>query len=87
MPDPVPWYKQAAFWITMALLLPVDFVVFVVLWPSNNYDNNMKLIVVTALVGVVTTITGFWLAGSHNSAPKPDDSPAPPPPTAKDPKT
>lgn len=60
-----------AFIVSLLLMIPVNFAVGVVLWPGSAFDDNIKLMVVTALVtGLVGVISGYWLGTSASSARK-----------------
>lgn len=71
-----PFHKQPAFWITILLLVPVYFVVFMTLqpWWNNTFSDEVKLVVVTAIIsGVLSAITGFWLGSSFGSQRKDEE--------------
>lgn len=68
-----PFWKQPAFWVTLLLLPLVYIVTLLVLWPGNGYTPEVKIMVITAVgVGLLTAITGFWLASSYSSGKKDD---------------
>ncbi len=60
-----------AFIVTILLMIPINFAVAVVLWPGSEYSQDIKLMVVTALVtGVIGVISGYWLGTSASSSRK-----------------
>lgn len=70
----LPFYKQAAFYITMLLMPLVYIVVIMVLYPANGFDSTMKTVVVTAIMTTLlaTGIVGFWLSSTYSNGKKDD---------------
>lgn len=73
----IPLMAQPAFIISIALILLVFTVVGVVLipweiWNGNQqiYSDELRLVVVTAILGALGTITAFWLGSSFGSQKK-----------------
>ncbi len=57
--------------ITVAVMLPVYFVVGMVLWPANNYAPELQQFVVnTVLSGAFGAAVGYWFGSSTDSARK-----------------
>lgn len=72
IPTPTPLLKQPAFVISL-MLIPLAYIVtFMVLLPGNGYSTEVKVMVIAAVVGVLTAITGYWLASSFGSDKKTD---------------
>lgn len=68
--DALPFYKQAPFYITLMLMVPVYFVVVVVLWPNSGYTDSTRVQVVTAVLGIMALAGSFWLGTSLSSSKK-----------------
>jgi hypothetical protein len=68
----LPFYKQAPIWITLLLMPLVYIVVCIVLWPGSAYPSETRTQVITAIIGLLTLIGGYWLGSSLNSSKKDD---------------
>jgi hypothetical protein len=66
-----PAWRMPAVWVTVALLLPVYAVVGSVLW-GNDWSNEIRLQVVTAVLVVISIVASYWLGSSSGSARKTD---------------
>lgn len=75
MPDPTPpappkpadtpFWLQAPIWV-MAMLVPLVYIVCImVLWPANGYSTEVKVMVVTAVVGLLGLLGAYWFANSN----------------------
>jgi lysozyme len=64
-----PVWSMAAFWISVMLMIPLYAVVFIVLL-NPDYDKDLRLQVITAVLGVIMLVGGFWLGSSRDSARK-----------------
>lgn len=63
-----PFYKMAAFWVTILLMIPIYFVTWEVMKDLSPTNHDLRLMVVTAFVsGALFAIIGFWLGTSISS--------------------
>ncbi len=68
---PVPPTCKPMTLITLAIMLPVYFVVGMVMWPGNGYSPELQQFVVnTVLTGSLGAAVGYWFGSSTDSARK-----------------
>lgn len=68
--SPVPWHKNPAFLVTLAIL---PLIYFVVIWTLVGVkDSNAQMFVITAIIGTLGVITAFFLGSSYGSQKKDD---------------
>ena len=62
------FWHSPAFWISVGLLgMPVGLVLDFLFFHPGNYDSNLRTQIVTALLGVITVVAGYWIGTSASS--------------------
>ena len=62
------FWHSPAFWISVGLLaMPVGLVLDFLFFHPENYDSNLRTQIVTALLGVITVVAGYWIGTSASS--------------------